>query len=85
MPTFWSAFDEWSEIIESIKSNFKLLFIKNMLFFEYSYVLHMLKSLFLAFVIYILLIIFKNGIYNNMIDFITQRQKRIITIDDLAN
>ena len=85
MPTFWSAFDEWSEIIESIKSNFKLLFIKNMLFFEYSYVLYMLKSLFLAFVIYILLIIFKNGIYNNMIDFITQRQKRIITIDDLAN
>ena len=62
MPTFWSAFDEWSEIAESINSSVRLLLVKNMLFFEYSYVLHLFKSLFFTLVTCILLLLFKSQI-----------------------
>ncbi|MCH5296717.1 MAG: hypothetical protein J1E85_03505 [Ruminococcus sp.] len=67
IPTLWSAFDEWDEIMESINSSFKVLFIKNMLFFEYSYVLQLFKSIAFAFITYILFLIFKNCIYKKVI------------------
>lgn len=60
IPVQWSAFGEWSTIIQTIKNSFKLLLVKNMLFVEYDYVLQLLKSTVLAFVIFIMYLIIKD-------------------------
>lgn len=60
IPTQWSAFDEWSVIIQTVKNNFKLLLVKNMLFIEYDYVSQLFKSIVSAFTIFIMILLIKN-------------------------
>ena len=60
IPTQWSAFDEWSVIIQTVKNNFKLLLVKNMLFIEYNYVSQLFKSIVSAFTIFIMSLLIKN-------------------------
>lgn len=60
IPTQWSAFDEWSVIIQTVKNNFKLLLVKNMLFIEYNYVSQLFKSIVSAFTIFIMILLIKN-------------------------